>query len=173
MQSNLLSQPRKLEKSTDLVIQDRSQSIKQELRQRISQILENSQNILSNSSINNHREQDGIEKCVEKYIEQCASTIRAGLLSIQIYCQTVEKKFIFVEQVITCDQHDIGGRREAKAILFRGPNEDASVAICITQHGSLLYRNDSPWMIYRDAGDLGSSKVGDSSQAAVMQVPTV
>ncbi len=86
----------------------------------------------------------------------CLDEIRRRLLSIQQYCQSVEKVFIFVEQEITCSQHKLQGSDQDTAILFRGPNEDASVAICITHKGSLLYRNSSPWLLYKDAGDVGN-----------------
>ena len=84
----------------------------------------------------------------------CRNEIRERLTAIQIYCKAVEKTFIFVEQRITCNQYDLGGNHQARATLFRGPNEDASVAICITDQGSLLHRNGCPWEVYRDAGDI-------------------
>ncbi|NEQ50813.1 MAG: hypothetical protein F6K11_11865 [Leptolyngbya sp. SIO3F4] len=80
--------------------------------------------------------------------------IRQGLENIQDYCATFEKTFIFHELTITCDQYGLGGCQHHSATLFRGPNEDASVAICVTDQGSLLHRNDSPWTVYRDAGDV-------------------
>lgn len=86
--------------------------------------------------------------------DACLSEIRDRLLCIQNYCKSVEKTFIFVEEAITCDQYGLGGNCQDVAILFRGPSEDASVAICVTHKGSLLHRNDSPWMVYRDMGDI-------------------
>jgi hypothetical protein len=91
--------------------------------------------------------------------------IKKRLLNLQRYCQSKGKGFIFVEQEITCDQYKLQGSHRDAAILFRGPNEDASVAICLTYRGSLLYRNSSPWIIYRDAGDIGCP-CGDACQYA-------
>ena len=84
---------------------------------------------------------------------KCRNEIRKQLTDIQMYCKTHDKTFIFVEQRITCNQYGLGGDRQEKATLFRGPNEDASVAICVTDKGSLLHRNSHPWKIYRDAED--------------------
>lgn len=86
--------------------------------------------------------------------EDCLSEIRARLLAIQSYCESLDKTFIMVEEGITCDRYDLGGSDQHPAVLFRGPSEDASVAICVTRRGSLLYRNDSPWTIYRNQGDV-------------------
>jgi uncharacterized protein YigA (DUF484 family) len=80
--------------------------------------------------------------------------IRERLLAIQTYCKPLKKTFIVVEEKITCDQYELGGYQQDAAILFRGPNEDASVAICVTSKGSLLHRNSSPWKIYKNAGDV-------------------
>lgn len=80
--------------------------------------------------------------------------IRRRLSALQNYCATVNKKFIFVEQIITCDRFCLAGSASETATLFRGPKEDASVAICVTQKGSLLYRNSSPWCVYRNEGDI-------------------
>ena len=88
----------------------------------------------------------------------CRSEIRKQLIAIQAYCKAVEKTFIFVEQRITCNQYGLGGHYQANATLFRGPNEDASVAICVTDKGSLLHRNSSPWEIYKDAGDINPAQ---------------
>lgn len=85
-------------------------------------------------------------------------TVRQRLNKIQDYCTSVGKKFIVCELQITCDQYDLGGNRQINATLFRGPNEDASVAICMTEQGSLLHRNDSPWKDYCDAGDINPVK---------------
>lgn len=107
--------------------------IKQELRQRISETLAVAQ-FLSPT-----------EACNE---------VRDRLQLMQAYCQSVGKTFIFVEQRIYCHQFDLGGSSKVMATLFRGPSEDASVAICITDAGSLLYRSSSAWVLYRNEGDL-------------------
>lgn len=73
--------------------------------------------------------------------------IRESLNDIQLYCQRLEKVFIVCEQSITCDQFDLGGGSHDRAMLFRGPSDAASVAICLTEKGSLLHRNDSDWQI--------------------------
>lgn len=86
--------------------------------------------------------------------QDCVAEIRISLAAIQAYCETIRKIFVVVEERITCDQHDLGGSSHHQATLFRGPCKDASVAICITDRGSLLYRNGSEWQIYRNAGDL-------------------
>ncbi|GEM_PF-1674242 len=86
--------------------------------------------------------------------DDCLKEIETSLLAIQIYCKTVQKTFIVIEEKITCDQYELGGCREDSAILFRGPNKEATVAICVTAKGSLLHRNDDPWMIYRNVGDV-------------------
>ena len=106
--------------------------IKQELRCRIQQILQTAKRLPPDRG------------CHE---------IRIQLGEIQAYCQHIGKTFIFIEERITCDQRDLGGGCENSATLFRGPKEDASVAICMTDQGSLLYRNSSSWQIYRDGGD--------------------
>lgn len=86
--------------------------------------------------------------------EACLTEIRNTLLEIQKSCQAVEKSFLFIEKRITCANYQLGGLPEDTATLFRGPREDASVAICVTDKGSLLHRNGSPWMIYHNAGDV-------------------
>lgn len=86
--------------------------------------------------------------------QDCVAEIRISLAAIQAYCETIRKIFIVVEERITCDQHDLGGSKQHHATLFRGPCKDASVAICVTDRGSLLYRNSSEWQIYRRADDL-------------------
>ena len=86
--------------------------------------------------------------------EHCVQTIRAELNSLKQYCQSVNKTFIVVEEAIACDQYDLGGSPHNTAILFRGPDARATVAICVTQRGSLLHRNDSDWVTYRAMGDL-------------------
>lgn len=80
--------------------------------------------------------------------------IRQSLENIQDYCATFEKTFIFREITISCDQYGLGGSQYHFATLFRGPSEDASVAICITEQGTLLHRNDSPWKVYCHGGDV-------------------
>jgi hypothetical protein len=86
--------------------------------------------------------------------QECLNEVRNKLLEIQKDCQKVEKSFIFVEKRITCANYQLDGYSEDQATLFRGPREDASVAICITDKGSVLHRNGSPWTVYRDAGDV-------------------
>lgn len=113
--------------------QSQRSQIRQELRQRIEAALE-----------------------VAKVLPpgECLQEIRDNLLAIQRYCKTVEKTFIVVEEIITCNQHGLGGSDKNTATLFRGPSEDASVAICVTDRGSLLHRNSCDWRIYRNAGDV-------------------
>ncbi|MEC4817473.1 MAG: hypothetical protein SAK29_30015 [Scytonema sp. PMC 1069.18] len=114
---------------------ERREEIKQELRQRIQETLE----------------------CVKDLsAEDGRNEIRNRLFAIQEYCKTVGKTFLFFEQRINCEQFGLEGSQEDFAILFRGPSEDASVAICITDKGSLLYRNDSPWRIYKNFRDVFS-----------------
>ena len=84
--------------------------------------------------------------------------IQQSLENIQDYCATFEKSFIVREIMISCDQYELGGCEHHYATLFRGPNEDASVAICITEQGSLLHRNESPWIVYCNAGDVNPVK---------------
>ena len=121
-------------------------SVKQELRRRISNMLTLAQ-VLPPAQARRH--------------------IREQLIMMRGYCNSVNKTFIFVEQLITCEQFDLGGGTEA-ATLFRGPNEDASVAVCITAKGSLLYRSDSPWQVYRNAGDVDpkNSEISALSQVS-------
>lgn len=80
--------------------------------------------------------------------------VRRRLRDIQGYCKIFNKAFIVHELEITCDQFDLGGSNRHRATLFRGPNEDASVAICVTDEGSLLHRNGSPWKVFCNAGDI-------------------
>jgi hypothetical protein len=94
--------------------------------------------------------------------QQCLREIRNRLLAIQAYCRTINKTFIVVEERITCNQYGLGGQQYNGAILFRGPSEDASVAICVTDNGSLLHRNSSPWKIYRNTGDIGGNIPAES-----------
>jgi hypothetical protein len=107
--------------------------IKQELRQRIQSALQFAKTLAPDS---------------------CLNEIKTRLQAIQSYCETVQKTFIVVEQQITCEQYDLGGTCQDTAILFRGPSEDASVAICVTGKGSLLHRNGCTWQIYKNAGDV-------------------
>lgn len=86
--------------------------------------------------------------------EQCLHEIRRRLFAIQQRCATVGKTFIAIEETITCDQYDLGGYAKDSATLFRGPNVEASVAICVTHKGSLLHRNSSVWQVYKDMGDI-------------------
>lgn len=116
-----------------LAIQEHKEHVKQAIRRRIQAALRAAQTLPPDRSV---------------------SEIRARLAAIQQYCQTVNKTFIVVEEEITCDQFDLGGDRQDTATLFRGPSESASVAICVTCKGSLLHRNDCPWLVYRDAGDV-------------------
>ncbi|MEM9088851.1 MAG: hypothetical protein AAGC93_08925 [Cyanobacteria bacterium P01_F01_bin.53] len=80
--------------------------------------------------------------------------VRTKLSHIQTYCQEIDKVFIVREVRITCDQYDLGGHQQQRATLFHGPSDDASVAICVTDKGSLLHRNDSLWRVYYNAGDV-------------------
>jgi hypothetical protein len=109
------------------------EQIKQELRRRIDEALQAAKDLKP---------------------DECISLIRERLKAIQRYCETVDKVFIMIEENITCDRYDLGGSSENTATLFRGPREDASVAICITHKGSLLHRNSSPWRTYKQAGDV-------------------
>lgn len=113
--------------------QSQREQTKQEIRRRIHEALQTAKDLPMND---------------------CLDEIRDRLLAIQLYCQSVEKIFIFVEQAITCDQYELGGYQKDSAILFRGPSEDASVAICITNKGSLLHRNSGHWRTYRSMGDV-------------------
>lgn len=115
----------------------RREKIKQEIRRRIGETLQLSECLSAND---------------------CLHEVRKGLLATQEYCESVGKGFLFFEEFITCDQYDLGGTSEDRAILFRGPSEDASVAICVTLKGSLAHRNDSPWRIYKNVGDISPNK---------------
>ncbi|KAM3097579.1 hypothetical protein ACKFKG_07900 [Phormidesmis sp. 146-35] len=86
--------------------------------------------------------------------DDCLGEIKTRLLSIQIECQAIGKSFIVVEERVTCSQHQLKGYDRDKATLFRGPSENASVAICVTDKGSLLHRNGDCWRVYKDAGDV-------------------
>ncbi|MBF2046892.1 MAG: hypothetical protein IGS54_05900 [Elainella sp. C42_A2020_010] len=113
--------------------QNPREQIKQELRQRI---------------------QAALQSAKELPPEACFNLIKAELSALQRRCQQVGKVFIVVEETITCDQYDLGGNHEDMATLFRGPDENASVAICVTDQGSLAYRNSTPWMTYKNQGDI-------------------
>ena len=86
--------------------------------------------------------------------DTCLNEVRNRLSAVQQYCESVGKTFIFIEERISCNQYELGGLYTDDAILFRGPSEDASVAICVTAQGSLVHRNDSPWTIYKNVGDI-------------------
>ncbi|MEB3292972.1 MAG: hypothetical protein VKJ24_07415 [Synechococcales bacterium] len=100
------------------------------------------------------RIQDALQCAQELPPDRILPAIRQRLQAIQAYCQSVGKTFVVVEETITCGHHDLGGDPADAATLFRGPDERASVAICVTYKGSVLHRNDSPWRVYRDAGDI-------------------
>jgi hypothetical protein len=119
--------------SIDAAAQLQRLHIRQELQQRIQTALQAAQDLSP---------------------DDCLKQIETSLLAIQTYCKTIQKTFIVIEEKITCDQYELGGRRQDSAILFRGPNKEATVAICVTAKGSLLHRNDYPWTIYRNAGDV-------------------
>ena len=80
--------------------------------------------------------------------------VREKLVDIQQYCSTVGKTFIVVEENIGCHQYDLNGSNQDQATLFRGPDERATVAICVTQKGSLMLRNGPDWVVYRNGGDV-------------------
>ena len=114
-------------------LQQSREQIKQEIRNRIQLMLDSAKGLQS---------------------KLCLQQIRNQLTDIQHHCQSVGKTFIFVEEAIACHQFDLGGSHHDDAVLFRGPDERASVAVCVTQKGSLLHRNDSNWIVYRNAGDV-------------------
>ena len=86
--------------------------------------------------------------------EESLKEIKTRLSDIQTECRAIGKPFVFVEERVTCNQHGLKGRSQDSATLFRGPNENASVAICVTDQGSLLHRNGDRWRIYRNVGDV-------------------
>jgi len=90
--------------------------------------------------------------------DQCLQEIRNRLFTIERYCTIFGKTFIAIEETITCDQYELGGNHSDTARLFRGPNVDASVAICVTKQGSLLHRNSGFWKIYKNAGDVNPAE---------------
>ncbi len=89
---------------------------------------------------------------------QCRDEIRSRLTDIRKFCKANDKTFIFVEQRITFNQFGLGGNRRERATIFRGHNDEASVDICVTDRGSLLHRNECPWEIYKDAGDVNPER---------------
>jgi hypothetical protein len=88
--------------------------------------------------------------------DDCLQEIKNRLLAIQTECQTIGKSFIVVEERITCSQHELKGCDRDSATLFRGPSENASVAICVTDKGSLLHRNGDCWRVYKNVGDVNA-----------------
>lgn len=121
-------------------IQNQRDCIKQEIRLRISETLQAARNLPP---------------------EERVDEIRFRLFAMQNYCRTVEKTFVVVEQQITCDQFDLDGCADKRAILFQGSSEDVSVAICVTYKGSLLHRtpllqNSCPWKLDKNEGDIDS-----------------
>lgn len=120
-------------KPRSLAAQKRREQIKQTLRQQIGAALHSAQNLPPTERL---------------------PDIKTRLAAIQADCQAVAHTFIVVEVHITCDQYGLNGRVQDTATLFRGPSEDASVAICVTAQGSLLHRNGGAWVVYRNAGDV-------------------
>lgn len=129
--------PHPIHKTPESPNPNQRELIRQELRQRINDTLQSAQSLPP---------------------DHCRHEVRNQLRAMQEYCKTVEKTFIVVEQRITCDQYDLGGSHQDSATLFRGPNDDASVAICVTDKGSLLHRSSSPWRVFRNQGDIGVSQ---------------
>lgn len=101
--------------------------------------------------------QETLHAAPEKPIAERQQFVRERLSYIQKLCSNFDKTFIVCELRVTCDQYDLGGSHQHTATLFRGPSEEASVAICITEQGSVLHRNDSSWKVYDDAGDVSPS----------------
>lgn len=98
--------------------------------------------------------QETLNETLEKPIAERQQFVRERLNYIQALCKSINKTFIVCEIGVTCDQYELGGSSQHTATLFRGPSEEASVAICITERGSVLHRNDSSWKVYDDAGDV-------------------
>lgn len=119
--------------TTDDAVQLQRSRIRQELQQKI---------------------QTALQIAKELPPHACLEEIEKSLLAIQRYCKTLQKTFIVVEEEITCDQYELGGSKQDTATLFRGPKQEATVAICVTAKGSLLHRNGYPWTIYRNVGDV-------------------
>lgn len=86
--------------------------------------------------------------------EQCLRQMRQRFATIQRFCEIAGKPFVVVETEIRCDQYGLGGHSEHRATLFRGADQNALVAICVTHQGSLLHRNYSSWKLCRNAGDV-------------------
>ncbi|GAB4228625.1 MAG: hypothetical protein Kow00121_57620 [Elainellaceae cyanobacterium] len=107
--------------------------LKQELRRRINEALISAQDLPP---------------------DQCLHRIKERFSAIQAFCQDIGKTFVVVESQITCNQYDLGGSSKDTATLLRGPDQAATVAVCVTQKGSLLHRNSCPWKIYRNVGDV-------------------
>lgn len=124
------------QKPIHALIQIRQDSINQEIRLRISEALQAARNLPP---------------------EDRVDEVRFRLFAIQNYCRTVEKTFAVVEQQITCDQFDLDGCADDRAILFQSSSEDISVAICVTHKGSLLHRNSCPWKLDKNEGDIDSA----------------
>ncbi|MBW4661166.1 MAG: hypothetical protein KME15_21020 [Drouetiella hepatica Uher 2000/2452] len=122
---------------TEETLENQREQIKRELRQKINETLQNAKNLSPS---------------------KCLDEIRSRLFAIQQYCKVHGKTFIAIEETITCDQYGLGGNRADAATLFRGPNVDASVAICVSKQGSLLHRDGSSWQIYKNAGDVDPSE---------------
>lgn len=120
-------------KPRSLAAQKRREQIKQMLRQQIGAALHSAQNLPP----------------TERLLD-----IKTQLAAIQADCRAIEHTFIVVEVHITCNQYGLNGRTQDMATLFRGPSEDASVAICVTARGSLLHRNGGAWVVYYNAGDV-------------------
>jgi hypothetical protein len=120
-------------KPRSLAAQKRREQIKQTLRQQIGAALQSAANLSPADRL-----QD----------------VKTRLAAIQADCQAIAHTFIVVEVHITCDQYGLNGCRQDTATLFRGPSEDASVAICVTAQGSLLHRNGKDWIVYRNVGDV-------------------
>jgi len=130
----LMQEQQQFDEQSSISAFHRQEQIKQELRLRVQEILQTTQKLP---------------------VSDCLQEVRQRLLNIQEYCRLLGKTFIFVEKEIFCNQYDLQGDVHDAATLFHGPKEDASVAICVTRRGSLLYRNHCPWMVYRDMGDIG------------------
>ena len=86
--------------------------------------------------------------------DDCLQEVKSRLSDIQAECLSIGKTFIVVEERVTCSQHGLKGRDRDRATLFRGPSETASVAICVTDKGSLLHRNGDSWRVYKNVGDV-------------------
>jgi hypothetical protein len=102
--------------------------------------------------------QETLRSAQQQPIAERRQFVWKRLCDIQAYCENANKTFIVCELSITCNQYELGGSKHHQATLFRGPSENASVAICVTEQGSLLHRNDSDWKIYCNAGDVNPTK---------------